>query len=376
MALMGIMETNILAAAEYDLWNTFVDDSPQGDVFCYSWWLKTVTKDDFKIIVVRDNNQIVAGIILPFYSTGRINEPYLTRTIGVLYNKPGNELPRKRLSMERKWLNALLDRVDINHVVQFCMHHNFRDWLPFRWRGYRQTTRYTYILEYGTTTIEEIWKNISRRQKRLILKAAQNGITVEEGDDITTVYKYSCLSFDRQNKKFPYSLADLKNLDDTVKEHGMRKIFQVVDGQHKVLAADYVVYHEKSAYHLLSGGDVQFRALGGHTLLLWHVISYFSDKVPIFNFGGSDIEAIEEHIRSFGGIQKQYFHIFNETLASNRGGLRYQGAQLFYHGREVLKDLWNRPLKEHPIIFYKLLKYLSYKVMNVLGRRTNTEAKQ
>ena len=341
---------------------TLVDDSPQGDVFCYSWWLKTVTKDDFKIIVVRDNNQIVAGIILNFYSTGRINEPYLTHTIGVLYNKPGNELPRKRLSMERRWLNALLDRVDINPVVQFCMHQNFADWLPFHWWGYKQTTRYTYILDYHVTTTEEIWKNISRRQKRLILKATQNGLTVEEGDDITTAYKYSCLSFDRINRKFPYPLDDLQILDDAVKKHGMRKIFQVVDGQDHVHAADYVVYNNKSAYHLLSGGDATLRALGGHTLLLWHVIRYFSSQVPVFNFGGSDIQPIEEHIRSFGGTQTQYFHIYNEALVSNREGLRYQGVQLLYHGREIFQGIRQRPLKDYPILSYKLLKSLSGKV--------------
>jgi hypothetical protein len=353
------METKFLALSEHDSWNRFVDDSPQGDVFCYTWWLDAVTKDDFKILAVWENNQIVAGIILPFYGAGRINEPYLTRTIGVLYKRPGRESPRKRLSMERKWLNALLDHVDINHFVQMCMHHNFKDWLPFRWRGYCQTTRYTYILDYEKSHIDDIWRNVAKDQKEVIRKALRNNIHVEETDDITLAYTYSCLSFERQNKKFPYSLGDLKRLDEAIEKEGKRVIFKSVDAQQNIHAVFYVVYNEKSAYCLLSGGDPLLRSQGGHTLIIWEVIRYFSDKVRILNFGGSDIRPIEEHLRSFGGVQTQYFHIFNEALVLNREGLRHHGARLLYHGREALKGLRQKPLKEYLILFRKMVARLS-----------------
>lgn len=368
----GLMIVNLLTSTEYDRWNLFVDDSPQGDVFCYSWWLQAVTRDDFKILVVQENNLIVAGIVLPFFSTGRINEPYLTRTIGVLYKKPGNESPRKRLSMERKWLNALLDRVDINHFVQMCMHHDFKDWLPFRWRGYRQTTRYTYIFDYEKRGMDDIWHSIGRDQKTTIRKAARNNIRVEETDDIVLAYTYSCLSFGRQNKIFPYPLCDLRRLDEAVKNMGRRAIFKSVDAQQNIHAVFYVVYNEKSAYCLLSGGDPLLRAQGGHTLIIWHVIKYFSDKVRILNFGGSDIQPIEEHLRSFGGTQTQYFHIYNEDLVANREGLRYHSAQLLYHGRNVLKDLRNRPLRSFPALLYKLSKALSGKIRRRVYSKRHT----
>lgn len=357
---------NELLIPEYDLWNRFVDQSPQGDVFCYTWWLDTVTKNDFKILVVKKNNKIVAGIILPFFESGRINEPYLTRTVGVLYKERGKESARKRLSMERRWLNTLLDQVDINNVVQMCMHHNFTDWLPFRWRGYKQTTRYTYIIDYLKTPVEKIQQDLSKGQKWYILKAIQNGLEVKEGNDIAVAYNHSCLSFNRQSKKFPYSLTEVKILDEAVKKHGMRKIFHVIDKQGNIHAANYIVYNKKSAYHLLSGGDVQYRALGGHTLLLWHTIEYFSDKVPIFNFGGSDIQSIEKHIRGFGGSQTQYFHIYNETLLFNHKGLKYHCSRLLYHGSGALKDLQNRPLRRFPFLLCMLVKVLYKNIKKVL----------
>ncbi len=57
-------EIKYLDPDRYDEWNNFVDLSPQGDVFCYSWWLDAVTKSHFKILVVLENDTIVSGIPL------------------------------------------------------------------------------------------------------------------------------------------------------------------------------------------------------------------------------------------------------------------------------------------------------------------------
>jgi hypothetical protein len=346
--------TAFLDETQYDSWNRFVEESPQGDVFCYTWWLDAVTRGDFKILAVWENNRIAAGIILPFYGSGRINEPYLTRTTGVLYKKPGRESPRKRLSQERRWLNTLLDQVNINSFVQMCLHHHITDWLPFLWHGYRQTTRYTYLLDYQTTSVEEIWRHISYRQKAIVRKALNNNLRVEEDENMANAHAFSCRSYGRQNSKFPYALEDLLRLDDAVQKHGSRKIFKATDPYGCVHAVNYVVYNRNSAYHLLSGSDPRCRGLGGHTLLLWHTIKYFSDKAAIFNFGGSDIQPIEKHFRSFGGIQTQYFRVYNDALVANREGLRYHAGQMTHHGREILKALRRRQITEYPALFYKL----------------------
>jgi hypothetical protein len=362
------MEVNFLQTTEHEEWNTFVEESPQGDVFCYDWWLKAVTKDDFKILVAREYHQILAGIILPFYHTKRVNEPYLTRTIGVLYKKPGHESPMKRLSMERKWLNALLDKVNRDHFVQMCLHHDFIDWLPFRWRGYRQTTRYTYIFNYEKNTINDIWTNISKAQKETIRKAMRNNIEIEETQDIELVYRFSCLSFKRQNKFFPFPMSDLQRLDNAIIKHGNRIIFKAVDRQNAIHAVFYCVYNKRSAYCLLSGGDSLLRSQGGHTLIIWHVIRYFSNKVSILNLGGSDIQPIERHLRSFGGTQTQYFHIYNETLALNEGGIKLHCSKILFHGNEIFTDLKNRSTTEYFILARKTFIFL----LNKIKKRVQT----
>ena len=68
-----------------DEWNSFVDKSPQGSVFCYYEWLKFSTYDDFEILVYVENNDIIGGMPLPFYSTNKIKLPALTQKMGVLF---------------------------------------------------------------------------------------------------------------------------------------------------------------------------------------------------------------------------------------------------------------------------------------------------
>jgi len=358
------METRYVETAEYDQWNRFVDESPQGEVFCYSWWLEAVTKGDFRILAVWEKDRIAAGILLPFLGAKKVNEPYLTRTLGVLYAKPGNESPRKRLTKERYWLNSLLDQVNRQHFVQMCMHHDFTDWLPFRWRGFKQMTRYTYLLDYSKTPIDDIWANMSHMHRKNVRKALNSHLIAEEVFDLESAYEMSCLSFARQGKRFPYSLESLRTLDDAVRERGHRTILRIVDGNHRIHAANYVVHHRKSAYHLLSGGDPQLRSMGGHTLLLWHTIKFFSDKVPVFNFGGSDLQPIEEHIRTFGGIQRQYFHIYNEDLLKIREGWKHHGAMMMRHAKEMLRDVRTKSLKQGLAFVCELLQYLLVEMKN------------
>jgi len=314
-----MVKTNVtyLEEKNYGQWNRFAAESPQGYPFCYSWWLETVTNNDFKILTVEEHGEIVAGFILPFYTTGQIKDPYLTRTSGVLYNRRGEETNIHRVSMERRWINALLKQIQIDTFVQLCFHPNFVDWLPLRWSGYYQTTKYTYIFDYKKEDMNTIKKNIGVNQKRNIKKAAKNKLRVLESDDADLAYEFSCLSFDRQHEKFPYSRRGIQKLDHAVKKNGKRKIFMVVDEHNTIHAVNYVVYDHKSAYHLLSGSDPRYRDKGGHTLLLWHTIDYFKDYVGIFDLGGSNIQPIEEHYRRFGGTQTPYFNIFNKAYVES-----------------------------------------------------------
>lgn len=62
------MIVRYLLEDDYETWNHFVEQSPQGFIWDYSWWLEIVTDGDYKICALfDDDNLIVAGISLPFF---------------------------------------------------------------------------------------------------------------------------------------------------------------------------------------------------------------------------------------------------------------------------------------------------------------------
>lgn len=339
------MEVLTLEPNQYSQWNTFVDQSPQGDIFCYSWWLEAITKSNFKILAIYNNNEIIAGIPLALDAQGRVNIPPLTRTLGVLYKMQDYESERRKISAERKWLSELLKNISLNDVVQMCMHHTFNDWLPFRWNGFSQTTRYTYILNYENKTANELWINLDLRNRKIIKKSATYGIKIEITDDFDLIYHYESLSYERQGLKFEIPYSDLKFLDDAIRERGNRLIFKATDNSNKVHAVLYVAFNKKSAYALLSGSDPELRNMGGHTLILWEAVRYFSERVAYFNFGGSDIEKIESHLKGFGGTLTPYFHIYNDQFMWKRDDIRYHLGETSFHLQEAYKIVKNKILK-------------------------------
>ena len=301
-----------LQSEHFKQWDDFVDDSPQGDVFCYSWWLDAVTYGNFKIFAIFEAGSIVAGIPLAYYF-GKINEPPLTRTLGPLFKPITNLSPHKISNLHRKWLNALIDKIPADEFEQFCTSHNFHDWLPFKWRGYKQMTRYTHLIDYAGKDEVKLWGALNRGIKKTIYRAINHKIKVLVTCDLESFYHIIELTYHRQNLEFSFSFKDFKRLDDEILKRDQRRIFTAFNEAGDPLAAFYFAFNSKSAYGLLGGGDPQFRKLGGQTLVLWEAIKYFRDKTLFFNFGGSDIPQIEAHLRGFGGLPTQYFRIFKDT---------------------------------------------------------------
>jgi hypothetical protein len=331
------MNVKTLDPSQFLEWDNFVDESPQGDVFCYSWWLEAITKSNFKILVILENDIIVAGMPLAFDTGNKVNVPPVTRTLGVLYRRHEYQSGLKQSSAERKWLSELLKHLPPDDFVQMCMHHNFKDWLPFKWNGFLQTTRYTYIINYENKGTDDLWNNLGKRNKRIISRAVEDGIRIEITDDFDLIYRYQSYSFERQGLNFGVSYNDLKSLDTAIQKRGNRVIFKAIDLKNQVHSAIYIAFNKKSAYDLLGGSDTRFRNLGGHTLLVWEAVKYFRDKVEYFNFGGSDIQRIELHIRGFGGTLTPYFHIYNEKLLRRRVDIRYHLTEASFHLLEVMK---------------------------------------
>lgn len=312
MAKTSALSAEILTPSDpLEAWDEFVDRSPQGCIFCRSWWLAAVCPERFQILVVRRDGETVAGMPLTFARrllwTG-ITMPPLTQTLGVLLAP--DEAPKyvKRLSNEMTLLRCLIDAIPPTDVFRVNLHHSLTNWLPFYWAGYRQSTRYTYLIP-DLSDLERVRAAMAPHQRNKLKRAAKHGIRVEETDDIGLVLEFHKKTFARQGESSPFSDEVVRRVDAACARRGARTILVTRDREDRIHSALYLVHDGRCMYKLLSGGDPELRSSGAHPLAVWRSFELAHGLGVQYDCEGSMVESVEPFNRALGAVQTPYFEI-------------------------------------------------------------------
>lgn len=281
-------------------------------LFSKGWWMDAVCGDNWNVLLVEENNRIIAA--LPYYleiaeGFKEIRKAPLTQNNGIWIHYPPNQKYEKKLSYENRLMDLIIDGIeelDIDKYQQY-FHYSVKNHLPFYWRGYTQTTRYTYVIE-DTSNLEEVFKNFNVNIRNYIRKAEKQ-IVVLKDLGIEQFYELNKLTFERQNLQIPYTFELVLRIDEACSKRKARKVYYAVDDNGKIHSAAYFVWDDESVYYLMSASDPAFRHTQSLTLLLYEGIKLASRMGKKFDFEGSMKKNIEHHFRQFGAKQFPYHHI-------------------------------------------------------------------
>jgi len=280
-------------------------------IFSKDWWLDSVCGvDGWDVVLVEKGGQIMAS--LPYMKTKKvifeiITMPQLTQTMGVYIKYPSGQKYYKKLSWEQEMMESIILNLPKVDYFSQSFNRSITNWLPFYWNQFEQTTRYTYVIE--NISIDELEKNFetdARRRRRR--KAYELGIEIIESEDIKTFYKLNTFTFARKNIEISYSFEFVKNLFEKCKENNAVKMY-FAKYQDEVIAANFLVYDNNTVYYLMGGIDPTKKDLGAMDIIQFESIKFALESGRAFDFEGSMIESIEKYFRSFGAVQKPYFHI-------------------------------------------------------------------
>lgn len=283
-------------------------------LFYQPWYLDIVSgENNWDVVLSQDKGGNITGVF-PFTSF-RIkgipvfSNPPLSPYLGIRLFPPKNLSSRTSVySFENKSIKALIDGLPKKaYYMNFSFHPDFQNWYPFFWRGYRQTTRYTYILK-NIKDHESLQNEFSSTLKRQIKKATENLQLVE---DVPTGKLFSFLksTLQRQGNSIGLSEAMLENLARALIDRGQGKLLAVLGPDQDVLAATLLAWDKESAYCLVLGMDHSADKNNAVKYLLWESIKQTSAHVDYFNFEGSMIKNVERVFRSFGAFRTPYYNI-------------------------------------------------------------------
>lgn len=280
-------------------------------LFCRDWWLDAVCGENNWDVALVERGSAIAGA-LPYYLDSRygldcIRNPKLTQFTGPWLSYPPEQKYHSRLSFEKEILSELIDKLPPFDSFAQGFHYLVVNWLPFCWKGFRQTTRYTYIIE-DLSNPDDLFSAFRSNIKTDIRKARKT-LRVVCSDDIESFFHLNKLTFDRQNLSMPYELSLLQRVDSACAERSCRKMFFAEGSDGTVHAAVYLVWDEQSAYYLMGGGNPALRNSGATSLLLWEAIQFAATVTKKFDFEGSMLEPVERFFRAFGAVQQPYFQI-------------------------------------------------------------------
>lgn len=284
-------------------------------VFSMYWWLDAVCGDkNWDVILVEKNGQILASF--PYYtfcSLGMkyIGMPILTQKLGVYLKYPEGQTEASRLSYEKEVFDEIILKLPQYDFFSVQFDYKYQNWLPFYWRGFKQTTKYSYVID-EILDIDQVYKKFDHSKRKNIRKAQKE---VEVFFDISSYdfYENHKMTLLKQGKKISYSYDVFHKIYDSAYKYNQGRTIYCKDKEGHIHAALFVIWDRFSAYDLISTIDPDYRSSGGATLLVYEIIKMLSGAVEVFDFEGSMVRGVEESFRKFGTKQKSYFHITKQN---------------------------------------------------------------
>ena len=280
-------------------------------LFVQDWWLDAVCgKNSWDVALVDKGGEIVAS--MPYFlktqmGFRRICMPPFTQRMGPWIKYPDEQKYAARLSYEKEIINELIDQLpSFDDFVQ-NFHHGITNWLPFYWRGFQQTTAYSYVIN-NISNLQSVFSNFEHAKRKNINKASK---LVDVKFDLTpdVFYENHKYTLRKQNLKILYTYELFDRIYKVGYANKKAKTIYAIDKEGNLHSALFVVWDNTSAYDLISTIDPDFRNSGSASLLVYEMIKYVSNFINKFDFEGSMIEDVENSFRQFGGIQIQLFQI-------------------------------------------------------------------
>jgi hypothetical protein len=280
-------------------------------IYSRDWWLDCVCGENDWNVLLYYNKEGEIEAAMPFYSPakGIITMPVYTQTMGIWFNPLFEDGKYLKNLYRKQFIGAyFIERLPAHNYFMQHFHYSFTDWLPFYWKGYRQTTRYNYVLP-DIKDLDALWNNLGDEAKRSIGKARKKyNIEIKRNISTELFMRINNMTYERQKIK-PYHPEMLQKIIAIACSRNQGDIWGAFDEEGRLHAAAFVVWQDNCAYYIAGGSHTELRNSGAHAYVLWQAICDTAVYSSSFDFEGSMIQGVERFFRAFGAKQMPFFAI-------------------------------------------------------------------
>ncbi len=276
------------------------------------WWLDAVCTEgvSWDVALARDKNGHISAALCfcekQKWGIKKVTMPPLTQYTGTWMKPFEHKTNHEKQSYEQGNLQQIISQLPHYQHFTLITHFNLTDWLPFYWAGFKQTTRYTYVIP-NLSDLNAVFNNFEGNVKRAI-KQTEQKYTIEQSEDFDLFLKLKY-----KNDSTPLSIWH--NLNNILSKKNQKRLYFARNTDGVAEATAYIIWDNSTAYYLASGTSETGRKNQVMSLLLWQAMQDCAQDVTIFDFEGSMLKTVEPYFRRFGTEQKAYFQL---TKFSNK----------------------------------------------------------
>lgn len=273
-------------------------------------WLDAVcVKGQWSYNIVEDPNGNLEGIQVYHYRKYRgfrfILMPMMTSYSGIYLNYPEGIKEHSKISFQHRVTNALMSQLPAHDFYYQQFLPEFSNWMPLYWKGYKQTTRYTYRIDTSRSE-DEIWRQLKSNVRTNIRKAQD--LYAIDSVAIDAFWKALDRSYRGRNKHNPFRKEVLTNIYQALYTEGRCQLTVARDNKGQIHAGIMTVNDENVQFYICGFFEEDHKNKHPFSLLLWSAVR--SCNQGVFDFEGSMIEDIENFFRTFGGTLIPHFKVW------------------------------------------------------------------
>lgn len=297
-------------------------------LFMQAWWLDAASNENWDVIFYKKGDEIAGFFVFSFqekYGKQIITNHPLTQYAGPYLFYPENLNKSEIHSFENKVYTSFIEQLEAKNIdfIEINCHHSFKNWQQFFWSNYKQTTKYTYILE-NISDKNSLLKDMSysQRGKRIQKGNKDYYFSLElPAEDFYDLYNANLSS---KEKTILYSKEYFLRLHNAAKERNQGQIISIYNKENELLAALWTVWDSEYAYNMIITSNKNKKCSESTTLLIWETFDFLSNKTNHFDFEGSMIQGVALCNQSYGATAVPYHSISKSNSFVMSAWKKYQ----------------------------------------------------
>jgi hypothetical protein len=303
-------------------WNQFVTTSPQGTIFCNTFFLDALGVE-YELLFVKKDHFLCLGAVILKHDGQPLCAPYpFTMYQGILYDGISNDLP---LHSKTKWKQEMteffLSEMETKYNnFSFSLHYTVDDLRTFQWFHYHEpqlglfkiNLRYTGLLDISNLMeFDKYLLTIRMLRRREWRRATSLGLTIEASKDLGTLDQLHQLTFERQGMvRSATEKSLLLEISKAALTQGFGELLLCRDVNKKVISASLFLYDHSSAYYLIGANDPKYRNTGSGTfLMLEQICRCMKNGIKRIDFLGINSPNRGDYKTSFNARPVPYFEL-------------------------------------------------------------------